>query len=264
MTTDLCGRDLSSDRPSRRGAGSKAFSRTRSTLSLEWASPQRGPRGDRRSFGRSTLRGKTPSLLRFCSTPSVRRPWLLRAARLRPEYGHGHPHASCIAHEPRSGAASSTLARCSLGSRSLLEGIFNSALVAALLAGGVLHLSRSLLESSTPLTLGVDDRIWPLQALGRARVAWTDRGGVEHAAMFVHEQELLADGELPFDVSSRAEGLPWVDPSQQWRARLIYSHHSESTLKTVHSVHLSTMNMRLTLKPTRSRAISLSITLKVE
>ena len=76
-----------------------------------------------------------PSLLRRCSTPSVRRPWLLRAARLRPEYGHGHPHASCIAHEPRSGAASSTLARCSLGSRSLLEGIFSSALVAALLAG---------------------------------------------------------------------------------------------------------------------------------
>ena len=73
------------------------------------------------------------------------------------------------------------------------------------------------------MPLGVDDRSWPLQALGRARVAWTDRGGVEHAAMFVHEEELLADGELPFDVSSRAEGLPWVDASQQWRDHLIYS-----------------------------------------
>ena len=151
------------------------------------------------------------------------RPWLLRAARLRPEYGHGHPHASCIAHEPRTGAASSPLARGSLGSQRLLEGIFNSALVAALLAGGVLHLGRSLLDSPERIFLGVDNRIWPLQALGRARVAWTDRGGVEHAAMFVHEQELLADGELPFDVSSRAEGLPWVDASQQWRDRLIYS-----------------------------------------
>ena len=87
----------------------------------------------------------------------------------------------------------------------------------------MLHLGRSLLESSTPLTLGVGDRSWPLQALGRARVAWTDRGGVEHAAMSVHEEELLDAGELPFDVSSRAEGLPWVDASQQWRDRLIYS-----------------------------------------
>ena len=87
----------------------------------------------------------------------------------------------------------------------------------------MLQLGRSLLESSTPLTLGVDDRIWPLQALGRARVAWTDRGGVEHAAMSVHEEEHLDAGELPFDVSSRAEGLPWVDASQQWRDRLIYS-----------------------------------------
>ena len=121
--------------------------------------------------GRSPASAKTPSPQRLCSTPSVRRPWLLRAARLRPEYGHGHPHASCIAHEPRSGAASSTLARGSLGSQRLLEGILSSALVAALLAGGVLHLGRSLLDSSTPLTLGVDDRSWPLQALGRARVA---------------------------------------------------------------------------------------------
>jgi hypothetical protein len=86
-------------------------------------------------FGRSTASAKTPSPQRLCSTPSVRRPWLLRAARLWPEYGHGHPHASCIAPGPRTGAASSTLARCSLGSRRLLEGIFNSALVAALLAG---------------------------------------------------------------------------------------------------------------------------------
>ena len=169
------------------------------------------------------MAAKTPSLLRLCSTPSVRRPWLLRAARLRPEYGHGHPHASCIAHEPRPGAASSTLARGSLGSRRLLEGIFNSALVAALLAGGVLHLGRSLLQSSTPLTLGVGDRIWPLQALDGARVAWTDRGGVEHAAMSVHEEEHLADGELPFDVCSRAKGLPWVETPQQWRVRHIYS-----------------------------------------
>ena len=93
-------------------------------------------RGRPRSLrGRSALTAKIPSLLRLCSTPSVRRPWLLRAARLRPEYGHGHPHASCIAPGPRTGAASSTLARCSLGSRRLLEGIFNSALVAALLAG---------------------------------------------------------------------------------------------------------------------------------
>ena len=87
----------------------------------------------------------------------------------------------------------------------------------------MLQLGRSLLESSTPLTLGVDDRIWPLQALGRARVAWTDRGGVEHAAMSVHEEEHLADGELPLDVCSRAEGLPWVEASQQWRDRHIYS-----------------------------------------
>jgi len=173
--------------------------------------------------GRSPLRGKTPSLLRLCSTLSVRRPWLLRAARLRPEYGHGHPHASCIAHEPRTGAASSPLARGSLGSQRLLEGILSSALVAALLAGGVLHLGRSLLDSSTPLTLGVDDRSWPLQALGRARVAWTDRRGVEHAAMPAHEQEHLDDGELPFDVCSRAEGLPWVEASRQRRDRLIYS-----------------------------------------
>ena len=182
-----------------------------------------GPRGDRRSFGRSRLGAKTPSPQRLCSTLSVRRPWLLRAARLRPEYGHGHPHASCIAHEPRSGAASSTLARCSLGSRRLLEGIFNSALVAALLAGGVLHLGRSLLESSTPLTLGVGDRIWPLQALGRARVSWTNRRGVEHAAMPALDQVHLADGELPLDVCSRAEGLSWVETPQQRRVCHIYA-----------------------------------------
>ena len=87
----------------------------------------------------------------------------------------------------------------------------------------MLQLGRSLLESSTPLTLGVDDRIWPLQALGRARVAWTDRGGVEHAAMSVHEEEHLDDGELPFDVCSRAEGLSWVEASRQRRVRHIYS-----------------------------------------
>ena len=67
------------------------------------------------------------------------------------------------------------------------------------------------------------DRIWPLQALDGARVAWTDRGGVEHAAMSVHEEEHLADGELPLDVCSRAAVLPWVEASQQWRDRHIYS-----------------------------------------
>ena len=46
---------------------------------------------------------------------------------------------------------------------------------------------------------------------------------MEHAAMFVHEQEHLDDGELPFDVCSRAEGLPWVEASRQRRDRLIYS-----------------------------------------
>ena len=73
------------------------------------------------------------------------------------------------------------------------------------------------------MPLGVDDRSWPLQALGRARVAWTGRGGVEHAAMAALEQEHPDDGELPFDVCSRAEGLPWVEASQQWRDRHIYS-----------------------------------------
>ena len=73
------------------------------------------------------------------------------------------------------------------------------------------------------MPLGVDDRSWPLQALGRVRVAWTNRGGVEHAAMPVHEEEHLADGELPLDVCSRAEGLPWVEASQQRRDRHIYS-----------------------------------------
>ena len=73
------------------------------------------------------------------------------------------------------------------------------------------------------MPLGVDDRSWPLQALGRVRVAWTNRRGVEHAAMSVHEEEHLADGELPLDVCSRAEGLPWVEASQQWRDRHIYS-----------------------------------------
>ena len=73
------------------------------------------------------------------------------------------------------------------------------------------------------MPLGVDDRSWPLQALGRVRVAWTNRRGVEHAAMSVHEEEHLADGELPLDVCSMAEGLPWVEASQQWRDRHIYS-----------------------------------------
>ena len=73
------------------------------------------------------------------------------------------------------------------------------------------------------MPLGVDDRSWPLQALGRVRVAWTNRRGVEHAAMSVHEEEHLADGELPLDVCSRAEGLPWVEASQQRRDRHIYS-----------------------------------------
>ena len=43
------------------------------------------------------------------------------------------------------------------------------------------------------MPLGVDDRSWPLQALGRVRVAWTDRRGVEHAAMPALEQVHLAD-----------------------------------------------------------------------
>ena len=33
------------------------------------------------------------------------------------------------------------------------------------------------------------------------------------------DQVHLADGELPLDVCSRAEGLPWVEASQQWRDR---------------------------------------------
>ena len=41
--------------------------------------------------------------------------------------------------------------------------------------------------------------------------------------MPAHEQEQLDAGELPFDVCSRAEGLPWVEASQQWRDRHIYS-----------------------------------------
>ena len=41
--------------------------------------------------------------------------------------------------------------------------------------------------------------------------------------MSVHEEEHLADGELPFDVCSRAEGLPWVETPQQRRVRHIYS-----------------------------------------
>ena len=73
------------------------------------------------------------------------------------------------------------------------------------------------------MPLGVDDRSWPLQALGRVRVSWTNRGGVEHAAMPALEQVHLDAGELPFDVCSRAEGLPWVEASQQWRDRHIYS-----------------------------------------
>ena len=73
------------------------------------------------------------------------------------------------------------------------------------------------------MPLGVDDRSWPLQALGLARVAWTNRRGVEHAAMSALEQVHLADAELPLDVCSRAEGLPWVEASQQRRDRHIYS-----------------------------------------
>ena len=46
---------------------------------------------------------------------------------------------------------------------------------------------------------------------------------MEHAAMFVHEEELLDAVELPFDVSSRAEGLSWVETPQQRRVRHIYS-----------------------------------------
>ena len=73
------------------------------------------------------------------------------------------------------------------------------------------------------MPLGVDDRSWPLQALGRVRVSWTNRGGVEHAAMSALEQVHLADAELPLDVCSRAEGLPWVEASQQRRDRHICS-----------------------------------------
>ena len=73
------------------------------------------------------------------------------------------------------------------------------------------------------MPLGVDDRSWPLQALGRVRVAWTNRRGVEHAAMPALDQVHLADGELPLDVCSRSEGLSWVEASQQRRDRHIYS-----------------------------------------
>ena len=41
--------------------------------------------------------------------------------------------------------------------------------------------------------------------------------------MPAHEQEYLDDGELPFDVCSSAEGLPWAEASQQRRDRHIYS-----------------------------------------
>ena len=37
------------------------------------------------------------------------------------------------------------------------------------------------------------------------------------------DQVHLDDGELPFDVCSSAEGLPWVEASQQRRDRHIYS-----------------------------------------
>ena len=37
------------------------------------------------------------------------------------------------------------------------------------------------------------------------------------------DQVHLDDGELPLDVCSRAEGLPWVEASQQWRDRHLYS-----------------------------------------
>ena len=37
------------------------------------------------------------------------------------------------------------------------------------------------------------------------------------------DQVHLDAGELPFDVCSRAEGLPWVEASRQRRDRHIYS-----------------------------------------
>ena len=37
------------------------------------------------------------------------------------------------------------------------------------------------------------------------------------------DQVHLDAGELPFDVCSSAEGLPWVEASQQRRDRHIYS-----------------------------------------
>ena len=45
--------------------------------------------------------------------------------------------------------------------------------------------------------------------------------------MPAHEQEHLDVGELPFDVCSRAEGLPWVEASRQRRDRHIYSTFSD-------------------------------------
>jgi hypothetical protein len=41
--------------------------------------------------------------------------------------------------------------------------------------------------------------------------------------MLALEQVHLDAGELPLDVCSRAEGLPWVEASQQRRDRHIYS-----------------------------------------
>ena len=60
---------------------------------------------------------------------------------------------------------------CSRGARRRLEPYFLSALVAPLVAERVLHPSWLRLQIPTALTLGVDDRIWPLQALDCARVA---------------------------------------------------------------------------------------------
>ena len=37
------------------------------------------------------------------------------------------------------------------------------------------------------------------------------------------KKSIHQDGELPFDVCSRAEGLPWVEASQQRLDRHIYS-----------------------------------------
>ena len=110
---------------------------------------------------------------------------------------------------------------CSRGARRRLEPYFLSALVAPLVAERVLHPSWLRLQIPTALTLGVDDRIWPLQALDCARVARMAGGGVDAAASPVHEHEHLDDGEVPRHDGSMSQVLQRVETSQQWRERRI-------------------------------------------